>query len=293
ASSDFTHYGRGFSFQPFPADDAAPVRLRELDESVIDAAGTLESAEFFKVLRATGATVCGYEPIGLLLETLRLVSEPEEIFQMTLDYQTSGEITGDFRQSVSYAALGYFPYRALELDAEDGRALAESARRTLAHYLATGERRPLPSEAAGRPALERRAPAFVTLHSAGELRGCVGRLEAGEPLARLVPRLALSAALEDSRFTPLRPGEAALDVELSVLSPLKRILSLDRFRVDEHGAALNAAGSRGLLLPQVATERNWSAGQFFEALARKAGVGREVYADPSAQVRVFRAQVIR
>ena len=151
----------------------------------------------------------------------------------------------------------------------------------------------MPSGRAGGAALERRAAAFVSLHSAGRLRGCVGRLESGEALVHLVPRLALSAALDDSRFTPVRPGEAALDVEVSVLSPLKRILSLDRFRVNEHGAVLSAGSDRGLLLPHVATERNWSAGQFFEALARKAAVGQEVYANPSTQVHVFRAQMIR
>ncbi len=291
ASSDFTHYGRGFSFQPFPVDESTPELLRDLDGSVIEAAGTLEPGEFLRVLHATGATVCGYEPIALLLETLRLLSDPEEIFQETLDYQTSGEITGDFRQSVSYAALGYFPYRVLELNPEDGRALVDSARRTLQNYLRTGERTPLPPAHAS-PALERRAAAFVTLHSAGELRGCVGRRDSTESLAQLVPRLALSAALDDSRFAPLRPGEPQVNVEVSVLSPMKRILSLDRFRVNEHGAYLEAGPDRGLLLPQVASSRNWSAEQFLSALVRKAGAVQGCYGDPSTRLYVFRAQIL-
>ena len=292
ASSDFTHYGTGFSYQPFPADEYAGERLREIDESAIDAAGTLCADRFLAELRATGSTVCGVEPISLLLETLRLAGRDQEVFQTTLDYQTSGEITGDYTHSVSYAALGYFPYRALELGPEDQRLLIASARATLAHFLATGERRPIPPQG-GSPALERRAAAFVTLMSQGNLRGCVGRRVSTEPLATLVPSLTLTAALEDTRFAPVRQGEPDLELEVSVLTPMKRIASLDEFRVNEHGALLEAGLNHGLLLPQVATERNWTARQFLEALVRKAGAGRDDYRDPSTKVYVFRAQIIR
>ncbi len=202
ASSDFTHYGREFSYQPFPADELIEGRLRDLDESAIEAAGTLDPGEFLRVLHSTGSTVCGYDPVSLLLETLRCLGEQEEIFQETLDYQTSGEITGDFRHSVSYAALGYFPFSALELGPQDQRALLESASRTLASYLRTGKRKPFPPDPVS-PALDRRGTAFVTLYSRGVLRGCVGRRASEETLAQIVPGLALSAALEDTRFAPV------------------------------------------------------------------------------------------
>jgi MEMO1 family protein len=292
ASSDFTHYGRDFSYQPFPADDSTGERLRELDESVIDAASTLEPAAFLRRLHSSGSTVCGYEPIALLLETLRLLGEREEIFQETLDYQTSGEITGDFQLSVSYAALGYFPYRAFELGPEDRQALIDSARRTLAHFLETGRREPVPA-VGGTAALERRTGVFVTLHSQGTLRGCVGRGASDQPLARSAASLTLAAALDDNRFPHVRPGEEGIELEISVLSPMKRIVDLEQFRVNEHGAVLDAASGHGLLLPQVATERGWTATQFFDALARKAGVSRHAYGDPSTRLSVFRAQIIR
>ena len=291
ASSDFTHYGRSFSYQPFPADEWVGERLRELDESVMESAATLCPDEFLTTLRSTGSTVCGREPISLLLDTLRLLGATEEIFQTTLDYQTSGEITGDYEHSVSYAALGYFPYRALELEPEDGRLLIASARRTLVQYLETGERKPVPPPA-GSPGLERRAAAFVTLRSRGELRGCVGRKDSGETLARMIPSLTLAAALDDPRFARVRVGDTDLDLEISVLTPMKRIATLDQFQVNEHGALLEAGLSHGLLLPQVATERNWDARQFFDALVRKAGASRDCYQDPSTRVYVFRAQII-
>jgi len=291
ASSDFTHYGRSFQYEPFPPDAWVADRLRDLDESLIEAAGSLRPELFLETLRSTQATLCGYEPISLLLATLGLLDGGDEIFQETLDYQTSGEITGDFRHSVSYTAIGYFPYSAFWLSAEDQAALLDSARRTLAHYQQTGERRPLPAEGGSR-ALDRRAAAFVTLHKNGSLRGCVGRRAAVEPLRQTVAEMTLAAALDDSRFEPVGRNEGGIQVEISVLSPLKRIADRSAFRVNEHGAVLHSGIHHGLLLPQVATERNWTAEQFFEALARKAGAGPHIYRDPATRLYVFRAQII-
>lgn len=292
ASSDFTHYGRDFYYQPFPADERIGERLRELDASGIEAAGTIDPSEFLRFLDSTGSTICGYDPVCLLLETLRTLEEREEIFQETLDYQTSGEITGDFGHSVSYAALGYFPASAFELGPEDQQALLESASRTLASYLQTGQRKPIPPDSMS-PALDRRGAAFVTLYSGGALRGCVGRRSSEDSLARIVPALTLSAALEDTRFAPITPREVDLEVEISVLSPMKRIGSPAEFRVNKHGALLESGYAHALLLPQVATERQWRADQFLEALARKAGVSRDVYRDGATRLFVFRAQIIR
>jgi len=133
---------------------------------------------------------------------------------------------------------------------------------------------------------------FVTLHKNGELRGCLGRSAALESIESVVPEMTMAAALEDSRFDPVSPSETGLEVEVSILSPMKRIAGRGDFRVNEHGALLKAGGRQGLLLPQVATERGWSAERFFRALAEKAGVGAGVYSDPATRLYVFRAQVI-
>ena len=204
ASSDLTHYGRSFGYQPFPPDEDAPHRLKELDEGVIEAAGSVDASFFLDHIAATRTTVCGFEPIALLLETLAL--SPDEVFQDTLDYQTSGEITGDYRHSVSYASLGYFHVGSLSLDGEDQAALLESARQTLARMFKTGKRTPRPPEGGG-TSLRRRAGVFVSLHQDGCLRGCVGHKSGRERLTAAVPLLALSAALDDPRFKPLRACE--------------------------------------------------------------------------------------
>lgn len=287
ASSDFTHYGSGFHFEPFPVDSRTPERLREVDYGAIEAASSLDAEVFFDELSRTGSTVCGTAPVSLLLETLRARHGPE-LFQETLDYQTSGEITGDFGHSVSYAALGYFPFDAFHLDEQDRGALIEAALRTLATLRTTGRREPAIPEGAS-DAVQWRGGVFVSVYHEGELRGCVGRHVACEPLAEAVPDLTLSAACDDSRF--LKAAGESLDVEISVLTPLKRVRDASAVRAGEHGVYLEAGAHRGLLLPQVASERNWSRERFLDALAQKAGARPDVLQDPAARLSVFRAQI--
>jgi AmmeMemoRadiSam system protein B/AmmeMemoRadiSam system protein A len=291
ASSDFTHYGDAFHYKPFPRDASVGLRLQLLDEGFIEAAGSLDPDLFLKVLDGAGGTVCGRQPIAFLLETLRLSPEAEDIFQTTLDYQTSGEITGDYSHSVSYAALGYFPWPSFLLGEEDQRVLLESARATLRHYQQTGKAVPV-APVGGSPALTRRAGAFVTLRRNGRLRGCVGRCVQPEPLLSAIPQLTLAAALEDTRFEPVRPDETGIDVEISILSPMKWLPDPSRFRVHRDGGFLRSGSRSGLLLPQVAEGRSWTPRDFLEALAQKAGLPANVYEDPNSRLFVFRAQII-
>jgi MEMO1 family protein len=294
ASSDLTHFGRGFSYEPFPADDDAGNKLEQLDRAVMEDAGSLDAELFLEGLAASGATVCGRAPIALLLRTLALAG-PQEVFQQTLDYQTSGELTGDFRHSVSYGALGYFPASSFELAPDDAARLLACAREALAQYLRTGERATtLPS--GGSPALGRSAGVFVTLRQNGRLRGCVGTPSGRGRLDQTAGEMALAAALDDPRFPALVPNAsqaAPVEIEISLLSPMKRIRSRDSYRLHEHGAHLEAGLRRSLLLPQVAREKKWTAERFWEALARKAGLESEIYDDPRTRLHVFRAQVIR
>lgn len=291
ASSDLTHYGTNFGYKPFPHDEQTPHRLRLLDEGFIEAAGSLDADLLMRTLRSEAATVCGREPIALLLTALAGRPDGEDIFQLALDYETSGDITGDYSHCVSYAALGYFPWDSFLLEEAEQQLLLDSARRTLRHYQETGEAKPQGPERTT-AALERSAGAFVTLHKDGQLRGCVGRCTAASPLANVIPEMTLAAALEDTRFEPLRPDEEGIDIEISVLSPLKRLTDYSRFRVGRDGGHLKIGGLSGLLLPQVAEGRGWTADDFLDALARKTRVDRDVYGDPTARFSVFRAQVI-
>jgi AmmeMemoRadiSam system protein A len=287
ASSDLTHYGGSFHYKPFPVDSNTSERLREVDHGTIAAASSLDPEMFFDELSRSGSTVCGTAPISLLLETLRATHGPE-LFQETLDYQTSGDITGDFGHSVSYAALGYFPFDTFHLDERDREVLVESALRTIDTLRSTGRREPVLPEG-GSNALRWRGGVFVSLYHNGELRGCVGRHVASEPLAEAVPDLTLSAACDDTRFH--KTAGESLEVEISVMTPLKRVRSTNDVRAGQHGVYLEAGSHRALLLPQVATERNWNSERFLDALAQKAGARPDVFQDPATRLSVFRAQI--
>jgi AmmeMemoRadiSam system protein B/AmmeMemoRadiSam system protein A len=285
ASSDLTHYGRDFGYLPFPLDGSTAERLRALDGAVLAAAGSLDPVLFGDELSRSGATVCGAGPIRLLLETLNGL--PVETFQETLDYETSGALCRDYEHSVSYAAVGYFPPAAYQLDAPSQAALLHSARFTLDHYRRTGELRFQPAPA-GSP-LHQRGRAFVSLSAQGTLRGCTGRFDDPLPLAGCVPRLALSAAYDDRRFAPVSAQEE-LEIEIHILTPPKRIADPQQLRIGEHGAYLRRGPHRGLLLPTVATTHHLSRPQFLQALAQKAGVPESVYASGDCELSVFRDQ---
>jgi AmmeMemoRadiSam system protein A len=132
---------------------------------------------------------------------------------------------------------------------------------------------------------------FVTLKSRGELRGCIGTLAAEEGIARTVARFAREAAFGDPRFPPLSAEEwPAVTIEISIMTPPRRILP-DEVVAGRHGLILEAAGRRGLLLPQVATEWNFDREQFLEALAQKAGLPPGAWARPESRLYAFEAEV--
>jgi len=289
ASSDFTHYGLSFGFQPFPPDQHAPRRLREMDEECTEAAGSLDAERFLRAVAETESTICGTGPIALLLDTLRLVSDGE-LYLSQLDYQTSGEITGDYHHSVSYAALGFHPKQAFDLSATEFDALLASAAETLRLLRETGRRTPVRAADAG-PLLGARRGAFVSLHHEGELLGCVGNIRGRQPLAEQIPELTLAAALEDPRFRPATETKGAIDIEISLLTPLRLVRGSEDVKVGRHGVVLGLGAHSGLLLPQVATERGWTAEEFLRALTRKSLTGPHAWRDPKARLYVFEAQV--
>ena len=272
----------------FPADQAVGHRLHELDHDCIDAAGSLDSPLFLKTLADHRSTVCGSDPIALLLEILTRIGS-DDLYQLTLDYQTSGEITGEYRQSVSYAALGYCRRDALDLNAGDREALLDSAEQTLGRLRQSRRREAVPAR--GSSVLEARRGIFVSLHQGAELLGCIGNCSGPEPLASAAAELTLSAALEDPRFRPAAAADGPIDIEISVLTPFKRITSAARFQIGRHGAFLRLGGCSGLLLPQVADDYDWTPEQFLSAVARKSMLGPLAWKDPKARLFVFEAQV--
>jgi AmmeMemoRadiSam system protein A len=139
----------------------------------------------------------------------------------------------------------------------------------------------------------RASGAFVTLKRRGELRGCIGTLECRLTLAEEVARVAVSAALEDPRFPPVRPEELGdLHVEVSVLGPLEPIdpADPDAIEIGRHGIVVEQGSRRGLLLPQVAVEWQWDRDAFLDHTCRKAGLPADAWRR-GASVYRFAAEV--
>lgn len=134
---------------------------------------------------------------------------------------------------------------------------------------------------------------FVTIHRNQKLQGCIGVVEAKEPLGEAIVRCAASAALEDPRFAPLKPDQlSGLNIEISLLSAPESIAP-ESIEIGRHGLLVQLHAHRGLLLPQVATEHHLTREQFLEETCRKAGLPREAWRDPEAQILGFTCEVFR
>ena len=147
------------------------------------------------------------------------------------------------------------------------------------------------------PALSHSYPsdcgAFVTLHGPqNELRGCIGCMSASYALPSVVSDMAKSAALKDPRFDPVRSDELdSLTIEISVLSAQEKIASLEEIEIGRDGLVVVSGHKRGVLLPQVASERGWDAKTFVEQTCIKANLFPEDYLKDDVDVYRFSAQV--
>jgi AmmeMemoRadiSam system protein B/AmmeMemoRadiSam system protein A len=203
-----------------------------------------------------------------------------------LDLRNSGDTAGDRRRVVGYAALALTaPLENLVADDDEtelGAALLSRARNAIAAGLGLA-REPEPHH----PSLTRAGATFVTLRdAAGELRGCIGRLEAVRQLDDDVRHNAAAAAFDDPRFDPLQAHEwASLQVEVSLLAaaePLPAVRTradaLRQLRPHVDGVILEWRGRRATFLPQV-WEQLPEARDFFAALLRKAGLPADFWAE--------------
>lgn len=145
------------------------------------------------------------------------------------------------------------------------------------------------------PALNEPCGAFVTLKSAGRLRGCIGQFVASDPLWKTVRRMARAAAIEDPRFATERiePEEVdGLSIEISVLSPLEKTDDPAGLELGVHGIYVRKGGRAGCFLPQVAEETGWSVEEFLgHCCAGKAGLSPDAWRDPDTDVYLFTAEV--
>lgn len=134
--------------------------------------------------------------------------------------------------------------------------------------------------------------AFVTLHIRGMLRGCIGYIVGYKPLYLTVAEMARSAAFGDPRFSPLSPAEyPKIDIEITVLSPLRQIDNPSEVQVGKHGLLVRKGPYQGVLLPQVPVEEGWDRDTFLAHTCRKAGLPSSCWHDEDTELFVFSGEV--
>lgn len=176
------------------------------------------------------------------------------------------------------------------LNKEQRKRLIEIARSSIENYLKNGKKSALTEDD---PVLSEKMGAFVTLREHGELRGCIGNLVGNQPLYLTIRDMAIEAAVGDPRFMPVKlPELKNIDIEISVLSPLKKVDSAEAIEMGRHGVLIRKGFNSGVFLPQVATETGWSKEEFLSQLcAHKAGIPADAWKDKSTEIYIFTAEV--
>jgi len=295
ASSDFTHYGPGYGYVPF--DTNIPQNIKKLDMGAFERIKGLDGEGFLDYRRDTGATICGFVPIAILLEMLKAGTEAEIV-----KYTTSGEITGDFNNSVSYMSVAFHRCKAghrqekkavpASSNDEDKKRLLALARRSLEYYL---EHRKIPkvSELGIEPTekMRKTGAAFVTLKRHSYLRGCIGHTHPTGPLYESVIVNAINAGFNDWRFPPIVPDEMKLiQIEISVISEPAQVSSPNDIKIGIDGVLFRKDGRSALFLPQVAVEQKWDLKRMLKNLSLKAGLDADAWKQ-GGEFYTFRADV--
>lgn len=176
-----------------------------------------------------------------------------------------------------------------KLNAEEKKKLLEIARKTILDKLKKNE---IENESASSEGLGRPCGAFVSLHKLGQLRGCIGTFTSPRPLVNTVQEMAVSSSQQDPRFPPVQEDEMQdIDIEISVLSPLKEITDVNEIEVGRHGIYITKGFNSGVLLPQVATEYGWDRETFLDHTCMKAGLPPGTWKEEGVKIEVFDAQV--
>jgi AmmeMemoRadiSam system protein B/AmmeMemoRadiSam system protein A len=290
ASTDLSHF--------HPYDEAV-----RLDNIVLDHVNDFDPDGLYSDLTAGACEACGGGPmITVMLAGKGLGADKSKV----LKYANSGDVTGDRSGVVGYMAAVVYDSEAKlksqiksnqektkpdsDLSKSDKDMLMNIARTTI-EYRVKGKNPP--EFEVESPILKEKRGAFVTIHKHGQLRGCIGYIEAIKPLYVTIQEMAEAAALKDSRFPPVTPEElSSLDLEISVLTPLRKIEDINEIQVGRHGILLKRGYHQGVFLPQVATEQGWDRTTFLNQICFKAGMpDTNCWKAKDAEIYVFSADV--
>ena len=281
ASSDLSHY--------HPYDEAV-----KIDHKTLNA---LQAWDYFSMSRNFEARVweaCGGAPIVAAMIAAERMGANQAL---VLKYANSGDITGDHSRVVGYSADVFLKTQSgktvepqFSLNGQEKNELLALARKSVEY--AVREKKAYEPTASASEVLNEERGAFVTLRKSGELRGCIGYTSAEKPLYMTVRDTATLAALRDPRFQPVSASELPqLEYEISVLSPLRRVLDVRDIKVGQHGLLMKNGANEGLLLPQVPVEEKWDRQKFLEETCAKAGMRSGCWKDENTDIFMFTAVV--
>jgi MEMO1 family protein len=287
-SSDFSHY---------PAyKDAATV-----DHATADAILSNSSMNLLKTLESNdrqgipnlATSLCGWSSV---LTLLNMTESDPSISLKAITYKNSGDSgPGDKSRVVGYYAIAVsLPAQTRKADFsvndKDGTVLLSIAERAIEQYVVSSVVPDIDTVQLS-PTARQACGAFVTLRENNQLRGCIGLFEPNQPLYKVVQQMAIAAATQDVRFPPVSAEELPkLDIEISVLTPLRKIHSIDEIKLGRDGIYLKKGMRTGTFLPEVAAETGWSKEEFLGHCAQdKAGIGWDGWKD--AEIYVYQALV--
>lgn len=271
-----------------------------LDRIVLDHIDRFDARGLARDLEKRRCEACGGGPIiTALLIAEKLGANKAKV----LKYANSGDVTGDKTRVVGYAAAVLYnnPGKAkagkkvkrvgvdLGLNEEEKRTLLSIAKTVIERKARNQD---LPKFDIKSDILMEKRGAFVTLHKHGELRGCIGNIHGSRPLHVTVEEMASAAAFDDPRFSPVTEKELKdLDIEISALTPLRKIDDVGEIEVGKHGIYIKKGLYSGLLLPQVATDHGWGRTMFLEQTCRKAGLPKDAWKDKDTHIYIFSADI--
>ena len=293
-SSDFSHYPSYEDAYEVDARTGKAIETGDVEEFIATINANARSGK-----RNLQTSACGEFAIITLMLMLDGQYEVKHLM-----YQNSGDIDNHDHSRV----VGYHSFAILRKDsnssgltrtdtgfslsAEDKKMLKDIALQSIVDSL-DGKRMAVANYKLFtlHSTLKQKCGAFVSLHKHGRLRGCIGHFGEDYPLHEIVAKMARAAAFEDPRFMPVTRDELDdLDIEISVLTPIRRIQSLDEFELHRHGIYIKKGYRSGTFLPQVADEVNWTKEEFVGHCSQdKAGLGWDGWRD--AELYVYEAIV--
>ena len=282
-SSDFSHYPSYEDACEVDANTGKAIETGNVDEFIATIEANANSGK-----RNLATSACG----EFAIVTLMLMMDSQYDVKHLM-YQNSGDIDNYDHSRV----VGYHSFAILRRD-NTSLTLSDDEKKTLKGIAFQSIKDTLDGKSIAQPIFNPqfsifnlKCGAFVSLHKFGRLRGCIGHFGEDYPLHEIVAKMAYAAAFEDPRFMPVTSDELAdIDIEISVLTPMRRIQSIDEFQLHRHGIYIKKGFRSGTFLPQVADEVNWTKEEFLGHCAQdKAGIGWDGWRD--AELYVYEAIV--